>query len=258
MTRTHTSGTGKRRSNRDDFQSAPDRARAGKTPRQGRSRKTHDLLLDAAERLLRDRPWEEISIVEIMREANCSNGAIYGRFKGKDELLVALYERHDEKLKARFERQQKVARSRKDEALEQFLEREIDQLIKTMRQNRWLLRAMGLLSRTRPDVVSAAVRDERRAMFDRVGERIMKFDDQIDHPDPRRGAQRAVFFVATIVREAVLYQGPHAGTLKLGDRELKSSLMQMALGFLGASGAIRSNDKSAKTKNRKSRKRKSG
>ncbi len=69
--------------------------RVCKPPRQDRSLRTFDLLLDASERLLKLRSWEDISIVDIMREAACSNGAIYGRFKNKDEVLVALYDRHD-------------------------------------------------------------------------------------------------------------------------------------------------------------------
>ena len=43
-----------------------------------------------------------------------------------------------------------------------------------------------------------------------------------------------LFFVATIVREIILFRGPHADTLKLSDHELKASLKRMAMSFLGA------------------------
>ena len=71
-------------------------------PRQARSQKTKQKLLDACEQLLRDKPWREISIQQIVVKAGLSNGAVYGRFGNKDEILVCLYERHNERLKAQF------------------------------------------------------------------------------------------------------------------------------------------------------------
>ena len=204
-----------------------------KPPRQDRSRRMFELLLDAAERLLKSRSWEDISIVDIMREAGCSNGAIYGRFRNKDELLVALYDRHDAHLKERFRRQ--AARRREgDESLDAFFDRELDQLVRTTREHRGLLRAMGLLARTRPEVVSAERRAERKRMFEKIGGGVLQFQSEFDHPSPERGVELALFFVATIVREIILYRGPHAETLKLSDRELKASLKRMAMSFLGA------------------------
>ncbi len=209
-------------------------SKAIKTPSQERSLQTHNALLDAAEKLLKERPWEEISTVAIMVEAGLSNGAIYGRFKSKDNLLVALYERHDKHLKERFKRQQKKrVRSEKNETIEQFLEREIDQLVGVMYENRWLLRAMGLLSRQKPEVVSQNTRGERRDMFEKIVSSVLTFKDNFDHPNPERGAELAVFFVSTILREAILYQGPHFGTLDISENELKESVKRMAMSYLG-------------------------
>ncbi len=207
--------------------------RVGKPPQQDRSRRTFDVLLDAAERLLRTRSWEDISIVDIMREARCSNGAIYGRFTNKDELLIALYDRHDAHLKKRFRRHE-ARRQEGDESLEAFFDRELDQLVRTTRKHRWLLRAMGLLARSKPEVVSAERRAERKRMFDKIGGGVLQFESEFDHPSPARGVELALFFVATVVREIILFHGPHADTLKLSDHELKASLKRMAMSFLGA------------------------
>jgi AcrR family transcriptional regulator len=207
------------------------KVRSIKSPRQKRSMQTHNALLDAAEKLLKERPWEEISTVAIMVEAGLSNGAIYGRFKSKDNLLIALCDRHDKKLKERFNQQQKGA-GKKDETMEEFLERELDQLVTNMYENRWLLRAMGLLARQKPEVVSQSTRGERRDMFEKIVAQILQFEDEIKHPYPERGAELAVFFVSTILREAILYQGPHFGTLDISEKELKEAVKRMALSFL--------------------------
>ncbi len=56
-------------------------------PRQRRSRKTLDRLVEACEGLLQEKPFEEISVADIARRGRSSVGAFYGRFKGKDALL---------------------------------------------------------------------------------------------------------------------------------------------------------------------------
>jgi AcrR family transcriptional regulator len=68
-----------------------------KPPRQERSRGTHDRLIEAAERLVaRGRPWSEIGVQELVKEAGTSVGAFYNRFRDKDSLLhilqITLYE----------------------------------------------------------------------------------------------------------------------------------------------------------------------
>ena len=167
-----------------------------------------------------------------MLEAGCSNGAIYGRFKNKDDILVALYERHNERLRERFTNQQGKNQTRK-ETLENFFDREIDQLIKMHRENRWLLAAVGTLSRRKPDVVTPEMRTQRKRMFEMIGSQFLRFEDEFETPHLEREIQLIIFFVSTIIREAILHQGPHFGTLKLKDKELKKSLKKMAFGFLG-------------------------
>jgi AcrR family transcriptional regulator len=203
-------------------------------PRQKRSVETYNALLDAAERLLREKPWEEISTVDIMQAAGVSNGAIYGRFKSKDDLLVALYERHDERLKASFAEPNAAAPDNRNESIEDFFDREIDALIENYRENRWMLQAMGIVSRQKPEIVTPSMRGERRAILEQIGTKFERFEGEFDHPDPHRAVELVIFFVSTILREAYLYQGPHFGTLDIDERELKKAVKRMAMSFLGA------------------------
>lgn len=62
-------------------------------PRQARSQRTLDALLDAAETLLAERPFHDIAITEIIGRAGSSAGAFYARFPDKEALLHALHER---------------------------------------------------------------------------------------------------------------------------------------------------------------------
>lgn len=207
-------------------------ARKRRPPKQERSRKTYDALLDAAEKLLKEKPWEQISTVAIMAEAGLSNGAIYGRFKSKDDLLVGLYERHDAHLKERHRNWLESTREQELD-LEEYLDREIDNLIRSLYENRWLLREMGLISRIRPGVVSDSVRSERKEILDQIAEGILRYRDEFDVPDPERSVELMVFAVSTVLREAILYQGPHYGTLGIDDDELKRTVKRIAKQFLG-------------------------
>jgi AcrR family transcriptional regulator len=65
-------------------------------PVQGRSQRTLRSLLDAAEALLASRPFDEVSVAEIAREAGASVGSFYARFGAKQDLLRALYARYVE------------------------------------------------------------------------------------------------------------------------------------------------------------------
>ncbi len=62
-------------------------------PRQARSQRTLDALLDAAEALLAQRPYHAIALTEIIANAGSSAGSFYARFADKQALLHALHER---------------------------------------------------------------------------------------------------------------------------------------------------------------------
>ena len=64
-----------------------------RAPQQTRSQKTLDRILDASERLLAKKTFEEISVSEIVKKARSSIGSFYARFPDKDTLLLVLQER---------------------------------------------------------------------------------------------------------------------------------------------------------------------
>lgn len=62
-------------------------------PAQRRSRRTFYRFLDAAEGLLAERQWHEVSVQDIVKQARASVGAFYNRFSDKSALLGCLDER---------------------------------------------------------------------------------------------------------------------------------------------------------------------
>ena len=62
-------------------------------PKQARSLKTEQALLDALETLLARKSFVDVTVSELAREAGLTTGAIYRRFKDKEDVLRAAFER---------------------------------------------------------------------------------------------------------------------------------------------------------------------
>lgn len=67
-----------------------------KTPRQERSRRTVERILDAATRIFHEQGYSAATTNDIADEADVSVGSLYQYFPNKDALLVALTTRHIE------------------------------------------------------------------------------------------------------------------------------------------------------------------
>jgi AcrR family transcriptional regulator len=65
-------------------------------PKQERSSRTLDALLDAAQTILARKTFAEMTIAEITKLAGSSSGSFYARFADKNVLLHALHERYVE------------------------------------------------------------------------------------------------------------------------------------------------------------------
>jgi AcrR family transcriptional regulator len=58
--------------------------------KQLRARRSRDRMLDAGQRLVAERPFDALSVADIVRAADCSVGAFYLRFRDKDAFFNAL------------------------------------------------------------------------------------------------------------------------------------------------------------------------
>jgi len=76
---------------RDD---APKYPPGVKPPRQQRSGRTFDALLEATRELLAERDFDDIGVADITSRANLSAGSFYARFDDKDSVLHAVVAQH--------------------------------------------------------------------------------------------------------------------------------------------------------------------
>ena len=65
---------------------------------QKRSKRTRDALVNALEDLLREKSFQDITVIEIANRAMVSPASIYRRFKNKDAFIPVLFEMYVERL----------------------------------------------------------------------------------------------------------------------------------------------------------------
>lgn len=112
-------------------------------PLQARSRDTMDRVLEAFSRLLRDKPFERITMAELAAESKASLPSIYARFKDKNALLFALHEQFKLASEKRIERLFLEA-SRSSAPMQEILATLATGLCRTYARDRWLLRSVFL------------------------------------------------------------------------------------------------------------------
>jgi len=201
-------------------------------PAQQRSRDTMDRFAEAAEELLRTKPFEEISVQDIVRAAKRPIGSFYARFGSKEALLPFLYERYHEGLEPLF-----VARlARVDwEALdfEATIERAVDFMIARYDERRWLVRALVLFARMRPEALPPDMVERRGRVYDHVNAVLLRHRSRIAHEDAEAAIRFGVFLVSSVAREKLLFgDAPLSRVTPMTRKALRAELIRTLTVYL--------------------------
>lgn len=203
-----------------------------KPPRQSRSQDTLDRIVDATAALLQERPFEDVTIRDIVRRARCPIGSFYARFKAKDDLLPYLYERYDSALEARV--------SSKVDAipwhtlsLRELCVRGADLIVSEYVERRWLMREMALYARRHPNALAPETIARRADVHARPVALFLRLRDEIAHPNPERAVEVGLFTTSGAARDAILFsEAPHATITRLSVDALKAALAHSLHHFL--------------------------
>lgn len=110
-------------------------------PRQERSRATLEALLRAAESLLLEKSFADVSVSAVVMKAGSSSGSFYARFRDKTALLHALHERFVERGIAEAEAKASALGGRKRSMAELSIV-VVDSLVRTFAADRGVIRAV--------------------------------------------------------------------------------------------------------------------
>lgn len=205
-----------------------------RTPQQARSQETLDRILDAAERLVAEKGFEDTTVADVVARAGSSIGAFYTRFPDKDGLLYALYERYLAQANATADLALDPARwSGADIAT--ILREAIRFLVAVYREQSGLIRAFVLRNHVDPEF-----RARQRRLSHRVSERLAALllarASEIRHPQPARAAAFGFTMIFSTIESALLFGEMRSDDLALGDDALAAELTRAYLAYLGVAG----------------------
>jgi AcrR family transcriptional regulator len=200
-------------------------------PRQDRSRRTLEAILDATEMLLERRSFEDIPIAEIILKAGSSTGSFYARFPSKESLLPALYGRYHAGLPERVARIRR-ALERKPHTLGQTCRRIVDEFAASFEARENLMRALTLYARTKPEELRELLGD-RAGMHQQIADLFRPFHREIRRRDKEEAIRTGLFVVGTAIREAILFpNAPLAATTRQPLAKMKAVLAAMLVSYL--------------------------
>jgi AcrR family transcriptional regulator len=200
-------------------------------PQQARSQETLGRILDAAEALVSEKGFGDTSVAEVARRAGSSVGAFYTRFRDKDGLLYALYERYLEQAMATAddaldpERWEGIGIARMLDSVVHFL-------VEIYRERAGLMRVFVVRNHTDAEF---GARQERLSHYvsEKLTALLLARRDEIRHPNPSRAAAFGLTMCLSSIESTVLFGEVRSGTLLLSDRDLASELIRAFIAYLG-------------------------
>ncbi len=200
-------------------------------PRQDRSRRTLEAILEATEKLLERRAFGDISIAEIVLKSGSSTGSFYARFPTKDALLPALYARYHAAIPERVTRLG-AALARKPLTLRRACRLIVDEFAASFEDRENLMRAIVIYARTKPEDLRSIL-GERTTMYEQIVAALHPFHAEIRHPDKAYAIRTGFFIVGTAVREVVLFpNAPAANAARQPITKMKATLADVLHSYL--------------------------
>ncbi len=200
-------------------------------PKQARSQRTLQRLLDAAEALIEERGLAEVSVPDIVDRAGSSVGGFYARFRDKNELLRALEERFFAQQWLRVRRLTEPTRWG-DAPLPAIVRACTGELVRVFRAHEALIRAF--VARALHDV---EFRGEALRFRQEAAQRLTSFlltrPDRTRHPHPKRAGELGVSIAFATLLSRVVFGEIRAGGELLSDAEVAEELARSFLGYLG-------------------------
>ena len=197
--------------------------------KQGRSQRTLEKILQAAEELLHDRGFDELTMADLAEHAGCAVGTVYGRIPNKDSLLACLYERLESCSRGRAVRM--VAECR-DLGLQGRVAGICDALIDIMVSTRGVNRAVTTHLWSRPGGDVHGFRRSTTATFKQAAAFLAECGDEITHQRKRDACEFGLLTIFTMGQDRIVFGDRSGIQMRYSVRALKSRLATVLLSYL--------------------------
>ena len=196
---------------------------------QERSRRTLERILVAAEELLRDRDFDELTMADLAAGAGCAVGTLYRRIPDKESLLACLYERLQVDARTRTEAAFRAAAALDLEGRVRAL---CALLVEVMVEHRGVNRAVSLHLWSRAGEGADDFRRAMTASFRLAVDFAAACADEIDHPDPRAAVEFGLLTVFTMAQDRLVFGDRSGLRRRYAAGTLEKELGRLLLGYL--------------------------
>ncbi len=199
--------------------------------KQIRSKITYENLVAATTELLKQNPFDQITVVDIAKKANCSPGTVNRRFGSKEKLLDVVYERLEDRASIVLEQLvENVDFSQL--TVRQLLDLFVDAYMNFVGEYRLILKAGYTRIMSNPETTERTL-ETRARIIDTAAQAILGSKHNIRHPDPQVAAEFATLQAATMLTD--LIEGPDMTRhfSALDERTLIEQMKVSILRYLG-------------------------
>ena len=204
-------------------------------PQQARSRESLRRMLDAAEVVLEKRGVEGTTLARVARQAGITPSNVYRRFRNKDALLAAVFDRFTDinrrELDTPVDTGQLAALG-----IRRFTKQCISAMIQGFRTRTGLIRAAVSYSHQQPTAEFVRRKEAVEIqVFQRTVSLFLLWRDEIRHPNPEYAVSYALVMIALVLRELIVFG--HAPMFEklvpVDDEHLRQELPRLFLSYLG-------------------------
>jgi AcrR family transcriptional regulator len=192
-------------------------------------------VLDAAEKVLEKHGFEGITLARVAKEAKLSPANVYRRFRDKDDLIAAVFDRFYEMNAA--ELTQPVDREAMHKiGIRQFTRNWIAAMIQGFRRRTGLTRAALLYSQAHQNAPHVKRKTEvELQLYRRMVHILLLWRDEIRHADPEYAVGYAMLTVALTLRELIVFDNAamFSQIVPVDDDHLRQELPRAFLRYLG-------------------------
>lgn len=200
-------------------------------PRQARTHRSLERLLDVAELLLRDKIFDDIHIREIAIRAETSVAAFYRRFPDKDALLHALHERRCEEALATADDALSPERWH-GATIAEILCTIFPFMIDVVHSNEGLDRAIYQRAMTDELMRERAMKLNRYVVAG-ISDLLLERADEIRHPDPQSAVSFALVQATALLIHYYTAGIRDTGSAPMSDALIAHELTTSCLAYLG-------------------------
>ena len=206
-------------------------------PIQARGRETQERIIEAVERLLETKSFEEISVQEIVEAADTNTGSFYARFASREALLPFLYARYHDEARAAVDEADVEARW-VGLTFRETISRFVGLAVQLPKARPWRMRTVSLFARTHPEAIPEAAKARSRDAYKVVNRIMERHSASIRRSDRDRALAFITFVVITAARERMVFpDAPMASALPHDPDEFERELETLMFAYLTATEA---------------------